>query len=184
MGLISAFFMALSLSLDALAVSVATGIAAGGIKPRHALKAGLFFGGFQGLMPLIGSIFGGAMGTFFGKVDHWIAFFLLCFIGARMIMGRTDNEDHAGVRPEDTLRLTLLAVATSLDALAVGFGLSAAGQDVRLVALLAALVTAVLCILGVYLGKKLGNRFLDNAMRAGGSLLCATGMRILIEHLL
>lgn len=184
MNLASMLAVALSLAADAFAVSVATGIASERVHPMQAMKVGLFFGGFQGVMPLLGSCLGAVMSAFVSLVDHWLAFGLLSFIGARMIVEGFRGGGQSAVRPDRTLELTILAVATSLDALAVGIGLAAVRERVEPVALLTSLVTACLCILGVCLGKKLGDRFLGSAMRLGGAALCITGMRILIEHLM
>ncbi|MDR2514536.1 MAG: manganese efflux pump MntP family protein [Christensenellaceae bacterium] len=184
MTLLSALLLGLGLAMDAFAVSIATGICLPKPLPRHALKTGLFFGGFQFLMPLIGYLFGSTVSHYITAVDHWIAFALLLLIGGKMLYDAIKNEPEDSVDPTQTLRLLILAVATSIDALAVGVSLALVDADIWQASACIGLVTFALCAVGVMLGKRLGQVFQRRAMLAGGLVLCFLGCKILIEHLL
>lgn len=187
---------AVALSMDAMAVSVASGIASTRVRIRDALKMALAFGVFQALMPALGfyiipllsGVFGGGVETFVRSIDHWIAFLLLAFIGGKMIVEAIKNEpDEAGNDPFRPANILVLAVATSIDALATGivfcsFDFSAA----RLVFSVLAIggITFALSLVGVLAGKKLGERFKRFAVLAGGIVLVCIGIKILIEHLI
>ena len=180
MGLIELFFIAVGLSMDAFAVSICKGLACREQNLRHNLLAGLYFGGFQGLMPAIGWLLGVRFSAAITSIDHWIAFVLLCFIGGSMIRESRSEEDEeemdASFRPKEMLTM---AVATSIDALAVGMGqgeiLSAAG--------LIAATTFVFSAVGVSVGSVFGSRFKSKAELCGGVILILIGLKILLEHL-
>jgi putative Mn2+ efflux pump MntP len=169
--------------MDAFAVSIATGICLPRPLPRHALKTGLFFGGFQFLMPLIGYLFGSTVSRYIVAIDHWAAFALLSLIGGKMLYDVVKNKPEDFVDPTETLRLLVLAVATSIDALAIGVSLALVNADIWQASGVIGLVTFALCAAGVMLGKKLGQVFQRRAMLAGGLVLCFLGCKILIEHL-
>ena len=183
MSLTAMLLLALSLAMDAFAVSVATGIAADRLRGWLAIKTGLFFGSFQCLMPLLGYLAGSTVSAYLQAVDHWIAFALLGFIGGQMIAEGCRGGEQETVATGN-LRLLTLSVATSVDALAVGVGLSAIGAEIWPIAQSTGLVTFALCVFGVCLGKRLGARFLNRAMVLGGLVLCGIGIKILLDHLL
>lgn len=183
MSLLDLLVIAVGLSMDAFAVSVCKGLSLQEAKPGHMALAGAWFGGFQALMPTIGFLFGSLFAERIAKYDHWAAFLLLALIGGNMIRESfsPEEEEHtADLRP---LPMFLLAVATSIDALAVG--VSFAFLRVRIVpaALLIGSVTFVLSALGVKAGSLFGNRFEEKAERAGGVMLILIGLRILLEGL-
>ena len=187
---------AIALSMDAMAVSVASGIAAKKINIKNALIMAAAFGLFQALMPAIGfyiipvlcKLFGAGVETFVQSVDHWVAFILLAFIGGKMIFEAIKNdEEEAGEDPFRLSNILVLAVATSIDALATGivfcsFKFSAAKLIFSVATI--GVITFALSLFGVLAGKKLGERFKRGAVLAGGVVLVLIGLKILIEHLL
>lgn len=189
MDLLFVLPIAIGLSMDAFAVSITQGIAISPVKARHVAKIALAFGIFQGLMPLLGWLAGIQLSEFVASVDHWIAFALLAFIGARMI--REAFENTCGVESSRSdiswKMLLLLAVATSIDALAVGvtFALSGVNSflDMAMSSLVICVVTAVISAVGVLIGKKVGCLFQRGAEIFGGCVLILLGMKILIEDL-
>lgn len=183
--------IAASLAMDALAVSITIGICREGIQIRHALKVALFFGGFQALMPAIGYLAGISVAGLIAPVDHWVAFALLVFVGGRMLYETLhekaieDDDDACPVEdPIGTRPLLLMAVATSIDALAAGISLALGQLPVTATILAIGLVTAILSALGVMLGRRLGCLFQRYACVAGGVILILIGCKILLEHLL
>jgi putative Mn2+ efflux pump MntP len=186
MSFIELFVIAVGLSMDAFAVSVCKGLSVTKAKPSHYLTAGLYFGGFQALMPLVGWLLGSQFAQMIQSVDHWIVFFLLGGIGGKMIWDAFHEEEaDASADPDrlDYRELTVLAVATSIDALAVG--ISFAFLEVRVVpsVLLIGLVTFLLCVGGVRIGHRFGARYSGRATLCGGVILILIGLRILLEHL-
>ena len=187
---------AIALSMDAMAVSVASGIAAKRIRIKDALIMAAAFGIFQALMPAIGfyiipglsRIFGNGVEGFVKSVDHWVAFVLLAFIGGKMIFEAIKNEEEdAGEDPFRLSKIIVLAVATSIDALATGIVFCSFGFDAaKLIfsVLTIGIITFALSLFGVLAGKKLGERFKRGAVLAGGFVLIAIGLKILIEHLI
>ena len=176
------FLIAVGLSMDAFAVSVCKGLSVRALKPKHALLAGLYFGGFQFLMPVIGFLLGFRFETMIRSVDHWIAFLLLLVIGGNMIKESFGDDeelsDDFGVRT-----MLLLAVATSIDALAVG--VTFAFLEVRILpaAGLIGVTTFVLSAVGIRVGHVFGARWKARAERLGGVILILIGLKILLEHL-
>lgn len=173
------------LSADAFAASLCQGLRMRRLSPGRMAAVGLFFGGFQALMPLLGYLLGSQLEQYITRVDHWIVFALLLFIGGKMIVEALRGEDGAD-GPEGRvwlLSLLLLAVATSVDALAVG--ISFAFLQVRIVpaALTIGVETFVLSAVGVELGRRFGTRFGRQAGVAGGVILVLIGTKILLEHL-
>lgn len=186
MGVAELFFIAVGLSMDAFAVAVCKGLAMKRINYRHALTIALFFGGFQALMPLIGWALGRRFEVYITRIDHWIAFGLLGAIGARMIWEALRGEEACPAGQTDRLdiwQLTLLAVATSIDALAVGITFAFLGADIALSISLIGATTFLLSLAGVIIGHRFGARFKKKAEVAGGIILIAIGLKILIEHL-
>lgn len=179
--------IALSLALDAFAVAVSSGVSVPGFGPGQALKLGLWFGGFQFGMSLLGWRLGSGVMTYVAAAGHWIAFALLAFIGGRMVAGALDRSCQGGGAPGPgpltVGRLTALAVATSLDALAVGVSLSYVEVDILPAAGLIGGVAFLLSVVGGHLGRRLGCLFQRRAELAGGTILILIGARILAEHL-
>ena len=175
------FLVAVGLSMDAFAVSICKGLSLQKLRPRHAALVGLYFGGFQALMPMIGWALGYRFEGFIKSVDHWIAFVLLVIIGVGMIREAKQAEelnDDLGFKT-----MLLLAVATSIDALAVG--VTFAFLEVRILpaAGLIGVTTFLLSALGVYIGHVFGLRYKAKAEIAGGVILIGIGLKILLEHL-
>ena len=169
--------------MDAFAVSVCKGLSVTKVRLSESLKVGLWFGGFQALMPLAGFFAGVHFADFVASVDHWIAFILLGIIGANMIKdSREDDSCH--IDSDFSVRAMLpLAVATSIDALAVGVSLAFLKVNIISAVVIIGLVTALFSVAGVNLGKILGCRFKSKAELLGGILMIAMGVRILIDHL-
>lgn len=185
--MIEIFLIAVSLALDAFAVSVSSGISIPGFGGRQAVKMGLWFGGFQFAMPLIGWFLGSSVSQYIEAVDHWVAFALLAIIGGRMVWGAlrqgAGEEDEA---PADlsAKRLCLLAIATSIDALAVGVSMAFMRVDILISAIIIGVVAFVLSVVGGLVGKRLGALFQRRAELVGGLVLVSIGVKILVEHTL
>lgn len=182
MRFLELLLIAVGLSMDAFAVSVCKGLSLQRLKPRHAALVGLYFGGFQALMPLIGWALGARFEHVIRSVDHWIAFFLLAVIGAGMIREARQEEealnDDLGFKT-----MLLLAVATSIDALAVGVTFAFLQVRILPAASLIGVTTFALSALGVYMGHVFGLRYKAKAEIAGGVILIGIGLKILLEHL-
>ncbi|MCA1993160.1 MAG: manganese efflux pump MntP family protein [Coleofasciculus sp. S288] len=177
--------IALGLAADAFAVSLSSGLTIKHLKINKALKIALFFGGFQALMPLIGWVAGLSFRDWITPVDHWIAFGLLSFIGARMIYESIQEEDcEKKFNPLDTYTLLTLAVATSLDALAVGIGFSLLKTSIAAPVTAIGFITFFLSFVGVFIGHKCGNLFQNKIEMLGGFILIIIGSKILMEHLM
>ena len=183
MRLIELFILAVGLSMDAFAVSVCKGLSVRTLKMRHILLCGVWFGGFQALMPLIGWALGIRFQSLITNVDHWIAFILLCVIGVNMIREAGDEESVDSAGDFSPRTMLAMAVATSIDALAVG--VTFAFLDVNIVPAVSFIgVVTFLCAgAGVKIGQVFGLRFKAGAERFGGLVLIAIGLKILIEHL-
>lgn len=181
MGLIELFLTAVALSMDAFAVSVCKGLSVRELKPKHALCVGLYFGGFQALMPLIGYFLGLQFERFIVNIDHWIAFLLLGLIGLNMIKEARECEELDDSFSPKTM--FTLAVATSIDALAVGITFAVVKAAIVPAVTLIGTITFSLSIVGIKIGNIFGARFKSKAEIAGGVLLILMGLKILIEHL-
>ena len=176
------FVIAVGLSMDAFAVSVCKGLAAGRVRPRHILTAGVYFGGFQALMPLIGYLLGVQFQTLIAAFDHWIAFILLGLIGGNMI--RESRQEAEALDCDFSFRAMLpLAVATSIDALAVGVSFAFLRVEILPAVCFIGLVTFILSAAGVKVGSAFGARYKSGAELAGGLVLVGMGVKILLEHL-
>ncbi len=171
--------------MDAFAVSVSNGISIRELKVRHAVKIAAAFGIFQFIMPLVGYFIGGFANTYISAFDHWIASLLLGFIGVKMIIGssKKDSGDTTNTSPPRLGMLMVLAIATSIDALAVGISLAVLSTPVLPVCIWIGVITFVISFGGVLLGKKLGTAFGRHAQTFGGIVLIGIGLKILIEHL-
>lgn len=189
MGIGELFLLAAGLSMDAFAVSVCKGLA----MKRATLKAeatcGLWFGGFQALMPTIGFFLGALFADAIEAFDHWVAFALLTIIGINMLKEALEKKDEPGDNPEKDADLSvktmfLMAVATSIDALAVGISLAMVGSvNIWLAAAFIGICTCLLSALGVKIGNVFGSRYEKKAELAGGVILILLGVKILLEHL-
>ena len=183
MGFVELFLVAVSLSMDAFAVSVCKGLSAGRATLRHAAIAGLWFGGFQALMPFLGWALGSRFKAFIGQVDHWVAFVLLGLIGANMIREALGPEEEC-VEASFAWRAMLpLAVATSIDALTVGITFAFLGVPILPAVALIGVTTFVLSAVGVRAGGAVGLRGKRRAELLGGAVLILMGLRILTQHL-
>jgi len=183
MQYITILVIAIGLAMDALAVSISSGIAIKDLKIRDALKIAGFFGGFQVLMPVLGWLAGTGLKNLITGFDHWIGFGLLLFVGVRM-MFEPEKRGEQKHSPRETHVLLVLAVATSIDALAVGLSISFLHMPIVVSVLIIGVVTFLICLAGVFAGKKLGQVFAKRFEVAGGLILIAIGVKILIEHLL
>ena len=172
--------------MDAFAVSVCKGLGMHRVNYAHALVIALFFGVFQGLMPVIGWLVGNAFAVYVTAVDHWIAFALLAFVGGKMLWDAFHDEgeeDESVADRLDLCELFMLAIATSIDALAVGISFSFLQIDIVVAALIIGCTTFVLSLVGVVVGNRFGARFEKPSQIAGGIVLIAIGLKILLEHL-
>nr|WP_316619592.1 manganese efflux pump MntP family protein [uncultured Ruminococcus sp.] len=183
MSYLELFVIAVGLSMDAFAVSVCKGLSVRRLRPRHNLICGLYFGGFQALMPVIGWLLGRQFESLIKSIDHWIAFALLVLIGANMIREAVKNEEENLNDSFSPKTMLPLAVATSIDALAVG--VTFAFLDVSIVPAVSMIgaTTFILSAVGVKIGNVFGAKYKSKAELVGGIVLIAMGVKILIEHL-
>jgi len=178
--------LAVGLAMDAAAVSAARGLATPRVRPRHALLVALWFGGFQAVMPLIGWLVGSRVGPVVKAWDHWIAFVLLSGIGVRMIWEavREKGEDaDVGADPYAAKVMLVLAIATSIDALAVGITLPMIDAPLLTTVATIGVTTAALSIAGLMAGRHFGALLGSRLEIAGGLVLVGLGVKILVEHL-
>jgi manganese efflux pump family protein len=185
MELTQLLLIAVGLAADALAVSVSSGAIISKMRLRHALRIALFFSFFQGLMPWIGWELASLAGDWFRTIDHWIAFTLLVLIGSKMIYdSRQMNEEDEQRNPLNIYILFTLAIATSIDALAIGVTFSFLDISILKPIVIISLVTFILSLIGTYIGQFFGHIFEDKIELAGGIILIGIGLKILLEHLL
>lgn len=183
MSLIEILLLGVGLSMDAFAVSICKGLAMKRITAGKAAVVGLWFGGFQALMPLIGYLAGSAFSGHIQKIDHWIAFILLGLIGANMIREAVSGEDEEGSDSLAVSEMFLLAVATSIDALAVGVTFAFLSVKILPAVSLIGVTTFLFSVAGVKIGNLFGLRYKAKAEIAGGIILIGIGLRILLQHL-
>lgn len=169
--------------MDAFAVSVGKGMTLKRVQPRHALSAGVWFGGFQGLMPLIGYYVGRSFAEYVVSVDHWIAFGLLVLIGLNMIRETIWGDDEQQNSDFGVRTMLIMAIATSIDALAVGVSMAFLDVNIWFSAAVICIVTLIISAAGVYLGTMFGARLGSKAGIVGGLILIAIGVKILVEHM-
>jgi manganese efflux pump family protein len=201
--MIQIVLIALSLSMDAFAVSISSGMCGRELKAWQVVRACLFFGGFQALMPIIGWFLGGIFSSYIASFDHWIAFGLLAIIGGKMAfeaareiaknrkLGPEERKAEACEVSKDSAggirklgSLTILAIATSMDALAVGLSFSVIGQGILMPSLVIGAITSGICFFGLEFGKRLGSAFGEWAEILGGAALVGIGAKIAIDHLI
>ena len=187
MGLIELFVLAVGLSMDAFAVSVCKGLAMARCDVKKAMTCGIWFGGFQAIMPFIGWLLGSQFAGYIQSIDHWIAFVLLGLIGGNMVRESLSPEEEAEACAVNTKldykQLFLMAVATSIDALAVG--VTFAFLEVSIVPAISIIGCTTFCLslVGVAVGNFFGARYKKRAELAGGIILALLGIKILLEHL-
>lgn len=182
------FLLGVGLSMDAFAVSVCKGLGMRKLNKKQALIIGLYFGGFQALMPLIGWLLGSQFQQYITSIDHWIAFILLGFIGGKMMVEavREWNEEETVEvmdAPIDHKNMFVLAIATSIDALAVGITFAFLNTPIIEAITIIGITTMVLSIIGVIVGNFFGSRYKSKAEFIGGLILVLLGLKILLEHL-
>lgn len=188
MGFFEIFMIGVGLSMDAFAASVCKGLSMRKAEVKNILIIALFFGGFQALMPFIGWALGTQFESYITSIDHWIAFVLLAFIGGKMIAEAVRSEDE-NVEidkmdpPLDLKEMFVLAVATSIDALAVGITFAFLNYPIGEAVTIIGLTTFCISIGGIYVGNFFGNRYKKKAEIAGGIILVLIGVKILLEHL-
>lgn len=183
MGLIELFLIAVGLSMDAFAVSVCKGLAMPKCTFKKAAIVGLWFGGFQALMPAIGYILGAQFQEAIASIDHWIAFVLLALIGGNMVHEALDNDEEEADASLDVKTMFLLAVATSIDALAIGITFAFLKVSIIPAVCFIGIVTFIISFAGVKIGNVFGARYKNKAEIVGGVILILLGLKILLEHL-
>ena len=181
MGFWELFILAVGLSMDAFAVSVCKGLSLGKIKAKHMCLAGIWFGGFQVLMPLVGYFLGSFFADVITKYSHWIAFALLAFLGAKMIKESFESEeldDNMGWKT-----MLVLAVATSIDASAVGVTFAFLDVNILFAVIVIGVTTFAFSAAGVKIGSVFGEKYKSKAEIAGGIILILIGLKILLDGL-
>lgn len=187
MSIFDVLLLALGLSADAFAVSICKGLSVQKLKPKHALICGAYFGGFQALMPLIGYYLGASFSDLISSATHWIAFALLLLIGGNMIREAVWGDDDDCTPDFSPAAMLPMAIATSIDALAVGVAISMSADENSMgvfsqIAIIG-VVTLTLSAVGVYIGNAFGKKFKKSAEILGGAILILLGVKILLEGL-
>lgn len=180
MSILDLFILAVGLSMDAFAVSVCKGLSLGKIKPKHMCIAGAWFGGFQALMPLIGYFLGSFFAEMIEKYDHWVAFVLLAIIGGNMIKESFDKDKKVD-SSMDVKSMLLLAIATSIDALAVGVTFAFLQVQIVPAVSFIGVITFIFSAVGVKIGSLFGTKYKSKAELFGGIVLVLIGIKILLE---
>lgn len=185
MSITELLLLSLGLAMDAFSVSVCKGLSMKKIDRRGALVTALFFGEFQALMPLIGYFLGSRFEEYISRYSHWVAFILLGFIGGKMVWEVLRGEEEQEVCPYrlDLKELTILAVATSIDALAVGIVFAAQRAQLAISVTIIGAVTFVVCLGGVIIGNRFGSRYEKKAELCGGIVLVLIGVKLLLDGL-
>lgn len=186
MGILELFLIGIGLSMDAFAVAVCKGLNMREIDRKQSLLIAVFFGGFQALMPLIGWMLGRQFEQYITSFDHWIAFILLAYIGGKMVYEALSGKEEDTYTGECCMKeLFLLAIATSIDALAVGITFAFLNVQVTIFTAIGIIgcTTFVLSLIGVVIGNRFGSRYKSRAELVGGVILILIGLKILLEHL-
>lgn len=186
MGIVELFLVGIGLAMDAFAVSICKGLNMKKVNKVHCAVIALFFGGFQAAMPLIGWVLGKQFENYITSVDHWIAFVLLGLIGGNMIKESMEKDEEKTRKEEEKLNikeLFLLAIATSIDALAVGITFAFLQVDIIPAITIIGVTTFIISAVGVFIGNIFGSRYKSKAELAGGIILVLIGLKILLEHL-
>ena len=182
MGILELIILSIGLAMDAFAVSICKGLSVKKVKPKHYLIVGGYFGGFQALMPLVGYLLGISFQQFIVSIDHWIAFILVGIIGINMTKGSFEDDENvnASFSFKDMLHL---AVATSIDALAVGITFAFLQVNIALAVTLIGVITFIFSAVGIKIGVIFGDKFKNKAELLGGVVLILIGLKILLDHL-
>ena len=183
MGFLELFLIGVGLSADAFAVAVCKGLSMRKINYRQSAVIALFFGGFQALMPLVGWFLGKQFESYIVSIDHWIAFVLLGYIGGKMVWDAFHEEDDTCPATFSIRELFLMAIATSIDALAVGITFAFLQVEIIGAITIIGCTTFALSLVGVFIGNRFGIRYKNKAQLAGGVILILIGVKILLEHL-
>ena len=183
MSIFELLLIAVSMSMDAFAVSICKGLSVRKVEPKHCLAVGGWFGGFQGIMPVIGFVLTSLFAALITSISHWIAFGLLLFIGGNMIRESMEKEEEEVDDSFSFMTMLTLAVATSIDALAMGVTLNLSGANIWLAAPMIAVTTAILSPVGLKVGNIFGAKYKNKAELAGGIVLVGLGIKILMEGL-
>lgn len=183
MGILELILIAIGLGMDAFAVSICKGISMPKMNWKKAIIIGLYFGIFQAVMPVIGYTLGKAFENLVTSIDHWIAFGLLLIIGIKMLIDAF-KDDNVSVNDSVNWKvMIILAIATSIDALAVGITFAFLQVNLLLAVLIIGIITFILCVIGTKIGNNFGNKFENKAEILGGIVLILIGVKILLEHL-
>lgn len=184
MSIISIILVAISLSMDAFTVSISNGIILKKVKLKDAFKIALYFGTFQFIMPIIGWVIGSMFSGYIESIDHWIAFILLTFIGINMMYeSKNEQNDKQIKNPTNNKTILLMAIATSIDALAVGISFAMLDTYILFPSICIGIITFFISFIGVFIGRKVGELFKTNAEMLGGIILILIGLNILREHI-
>ncbi len=183
MSIFEIIFIAVGLAMDAFAVAICKGLSMKKIDYKKAIIIALYFGLFQTLMPVLGYFLGSSFTNVVEKIDHWIAFILLSIIGINMIKESTSKEEEKRNDKVDIKTMLLLAIATSIDALAVGITFAFFKVNILLSVIIIGIITFIISFLGVIIGNKFGDKFQNKAELFGGIILILIGLKILLEHL-
>ena len=183
MGAIEILLISIGLAMDAFAVSVCKGLAMKKMNWKKAIIIGLYFGGFQALMPTLGFFLGAAFQSLITSIDHWIAFILLGIIGGEMIKESFDDDSENKNDDVSFKTMIVLAIATSIDALAVGITFAFLNVNLVLAVSLIGIITFILSIVGTKIGNRFGDKYQNKAELVGGIILVLLGIKILLEHL-
>ena len=184
MGIFDLIMTAIALSMDAFAVSIGKGLSVKTLRLRHSLIAGAYFGGFQALMPLLGYLLASTFAGYIQRFDHWIAFALLALIGANMIREALSGGDEENNASFGVKTMLLLALATSIDALATGVTFAMTQTNIWFAIAITGTTTFLFSAAGIKIGNVFGNKYRSKAELLGGVILILMGIKILIEHLL
>lgn len=183
MEILELLLIAIGLAMDAFAVSVCKGLSFKEMSWKKAIIVGVYFGIFQALMPAIGYFLGATFENLVTKIDHWIAFILLGFIGFNMLRETFGKDEEGSNDKVDFKTMVVLAIATSIDALAIGITFAFLRVNVVVAVLLIGVITFLLSVLGVKIGNKFGDKYEKKAEIVGGMILILMGVKILLEHL-
>ena len=183
MGITEVALIGVGLAMDAFAVSICKGLAMKKMNWEKAIIVGLYFGIFQALMPVVGYFLGTTFESLITKIDHWIAFILLILIGTNMLKEAFGSDCENCNDSVDFKTMILLAIATSIDALAIGITFGFLNVNLPLSITIIGIITFLLCVIGVKVGNKFGDKYQKKAETAGGIILILMGLKILLEHL-
>lgn len=183
MGTLEILLIAIGLAMDAFAVSICKGLSMKKMSWKKAIIVGLYFAIFQALMPIIGYLLGASFESVVTKIDHWIAFGLLTIIGINMLKEAFSKNEENQNDSVDFRTMSVLAIATSIDALAVGITFAFLRVNMLIAAIIIGIVTFAICIIGVKIGNKFGDKYERKAETVGGLILILMGIKILLEHL-